>query len=237
MSKAYKGKTCVYCAGLGCSSTGDHVLAREFFPEDRRDGLPKVPACEPCNQAKSKLEHYLTTVLPFAGRHPDAHRVLTTMVPRRLAKNRKLHSQLATSQGRAWVKRGGMLQPSATLLLDAQKLEDLIRFIVRGLAAYHWATVIPADYAVGVGVWTEEGERLILPALPARGKAIARESWGNGAFEYNGVQAVDDPCLSLWRLRLYGGALLGGDPAESPDASPRIFAMTSRRPAPELFRY
>jgi hypothetical protein len=237
LSKAYKGKTCVYCASLACSSTGDHVLAREFFPEDRRDGLPKVPACKPCNQTKSQLEHYLTTVLPFAGRHPDAHRVLTTMVPRRLAKNRKLHNQLAASQGRAWIKRGGMLQPSATLLLDAQKLEGIIRFIVRGLAAYHWETVIPADYAVGVGVWTEEGERLILPALPARGKAVARENWGNGAFEYDGVQAIDDPCLSLWRLKLYGGAVLGGDPAGTTDASPRIFAMTSREPAPDLFRY
>lgn len=237
MSKAYKGKTCVYCAGPGCSSTGDHVLAREFFPEDRRDGLPKVPACEPCNQAKSQLEHYLTTVLPFAGRHPDAHRVLTTMVPRRLAKNRKLHSQLAASQERAWIMRGGMLHPSATLPLDAQKLEGLVRYIVRGLTAYHWNTVIPAAYAVGVGVWTEEGERLILPMLPSRGKAVARERWGNGAFEYDGVQAVDDPYLSIWRLRLYGGAVLGGDTAKTTDASPRIWAMTSREPAPELFRY
>lgn len=88
MSKAFKGKTCVYCGGTDMSSTEDHVFARQFFPEERRAGLPKVPA-------------YLT----------------------------------------------------------------------------------------------------------------------------------------IWRLKLYGGALLGGDPASSADASPRVWAMTSSRPAPELFAY
>jgi len=237
LSKAYKGKTCAYCAGPNCSTTGDHVFAREFFPQGRRANLPKVPACEACNGDKSELEHYLTAVLPFAGRHADAREVLDTMVPPRLAKNRKLHTQLAASQGRAWIKSGGMLQPTMTLHLDADRLEGLIRFIVRGLVTYHWRTVIPASYAVGVGIWTEEGERLITSALPAGGKAVAEASWGEGAFDYRGVQATDDPHLSIWRLRLYGGALLGGDTDASTDASPRVWAMTSRQPVPDLFRY
>jgi 5-methylcytosine-specific restriction endonuclease McrA len=69
MSKKFKGKTCAYC-GEREAITGDHVFAREFFlPSDRAD-LPQAPICGECNNEKSKLEHYLTTVLPFGGRHP-----------------------------------------------------------------------------------------------------------------------------------------------------------------------
>ncbi|TAL37689.1 MAG: HNH endonuclease [Phenylobacterium sp.] len=237
MSKAFKGKTCVYCARVACSSTGDHVFAREFFPKNKRADLPKVPACEACNQAKSRLEHYLTAVLPFAGRHADASSVLNEMVPPRLAKNRRLHAALSASQGRAWVKQGGMLRPTLTLHLDAQQFEGLLRYVVRGLVAFHWNTVVPSDYAVGVAVWTEEGERLITAALPKRGRAIARATWGDGAFEYEGAQAIDDPHLSIWRLHLYGGAVLGGDSAGATDTNSRVWVMTSREAVPDLFRY
>ena len=47
------------------------MFAREFFLTDRRAQFPKLPACETCNNVKSKLEHYLTAVLPFGGRYTD----------------------------------------------------------------------------------------------------------------------------------------------------------------------
>lgn len=83
MSKKYKGKTCVYCGSIGSSETADHVLAREFAL--KRGDIPKVPACKLCNSAKSRLERYLTTVLPFGAKHADAGENLATMVPKRLA--------------------------------------------------------------------------------------------------------------------------------------------------------
>jgi 5-methylcytosine-specific restriction endonuclease McrA len=61
MGRGFKGKTCVYCAAAP-AATMDHVFAREFFLVDRRANLPKVPACQACNGAKSDLEHYLTAV-------------------------------------------------------------------------------------------------------------------------------------------------------------------------------
>jgi hypothetical protein len=78
--------------------TGDHVFARSFFLEHRRENLPKVPACTVCNNEKSKLEHYLATVLPFGGRHDDAHRNLEELVPSRLGGNARLHRELAEGQ-------------------------------------------------------------------------------------------------------------------------------------------
>jgi hypothetical protein len=94
MGKGFKGKTCVYCA-TAPAATMDHVFAREFFRVDRRGNLPKVPACAARNGAKSSLEHYLTAVLPFGGRHADGMAHLTEMVPGRLAHNQKLARQLS----------------------------------------------------------------------------------------------------------------------------------------------
>jgi hypothetical protein len=54
---------------------------------------------------KSELEHDLTVVLPFGGRHPDAVANVSAMVPGRLRKNARLHKELAAgfeqSGGRA----------------------------------------------------------------------------------------------------------------------------------------
>ncbi len=63
MSKRFRDKPCDYCLTNPSTATGDHVFAREFFPEAARANLPKVPACESCNNEKSRLEHYLTAVL------------------------------------------------------------------------------------------------------------------------------------------------------------------------------
>jgi hypothetical protein len=103
---------CVYCATRP-ATTEDHVFARAFFVEGRRGELPKVPACQPCNQVKSGLEHYLATVLPFAGQHAPAN--LQDMVPRRLANNLRLHRTLATGMSRNWTREAGVYMPTSTL--------------------------------------------------------------------------------------------------------------------------
>ncbi|QUN41481.1 hypothetical protein KEH56_18815 (plasmid) [Burkholderia cenocepacia] len=62
-SKRFRNKTCVYCGLEQGANTADHVIAREFFLLAGRDNLPKVPACQECNTAKSRLEHYVLSVL------------------------------------------------------------------------------------------------------------------------------------------------------------------------------
>src|SRR5262245_57126728 len=93
--KKFRDSTCVYCATRP-ATTEDHVFALAFFLVARRGNLPKVPACDTCNNAKSKLEHYLATVLPFGGRHADAaDNAQQEVVQRRLDKNPVLHRNLA----------------------------------------------------------------------------------------------------------------------------------------------
>lgn len=53
--KKYRDKTCVYCGRDRASSTGDHVVAREFCLRVARENLPKVPACVSCNNANQSL--------------------------------------------------------------------------------------------------------------------------------------------------------------------------------------
>lgn len=235
MSKRFKGLTCAYCATEGASTTGDHVFAREFFPLNKRGNLPKVAACEACNNGKSKLEHYLTAVLPFGGKHPDASHMLNSMVPPRLAKNVKLHNALSEGQSRAWINRGGFIRPTMTIPIDADQFRQLFTLIMKGLMTHHWGVHVPPTHNANAGLLTEAGEALLAPMLAKNGRARAKASVGGGAFEYNGLQAVDDPLLSIWCFRAYGGITLGGDSRENAEATPRIWAMTSRQPLLDIF--
>ena len=133
-SKKYKNKTCVYCAKEQAASTGDHIFAREFFLENKRDNLPQVPACVACNNRKSELEHYLTSVLPFGGQHSDAINNLSSMVPKRLCKNKSLHDKLGSGMKKGWFEtQSGILVKSTSIPIDFTKIEMLIDYIVRGL--------------------------------------------------------------------------------------------------------
>ena len=50
-----------------------------------------------------------------------------------------------------------------------------------------------------------------------------------GAVSYRGVQAVDNPQLTLWRVKLYGGILFSGDVATPEEISREIGAITGPR--------
>jgi hypothetical protein len=55
------------------------------------------------------------------------------MVPPRLAKNQKLHRHLSSWRNKIWVEENGILLPNTTLPFDSSKLDELFRFIVKGL--------------------------------------------------------------------------------------------------------
>jgi len=118
-----KAKPCVYCLDP-VATTDDHVFSRKFFLDKDRGNLPKVPACTTCNGEKARLEHYLTTVLPFGGRHPQAVPNLESAVPPRLAKNRRLHRHLVASEQAAWIRQdGGIYEPTKVVEFDGTKLK------------------------------------------------------------------------------------------------------------------
>jgi hypothetical protein len=148
VSKKFKGKRCAYCA---CpSSTADHVFAREFFLPEHRANLPQVPACGTCNSRKSTLEHHLTALLPFGGRHEKSGQNLVEMVPGRLDKNAKLHRDLRQRMRRMWAEESGLHVQVLAVPIDPDTLLNLFGFIVKGLVAFHWA---PLDPSMSDGLW------------------------------------------------------------------------------------
>src|ERR1700722_17982185 len=112
--KSFKGKLCAYCAESRCESA-DHVFAREFFPQDDRSNIPKVPSCHRCNNLKATLERYATCVLPFGSRHPQAVKIVAEKMPRRLRENQHIQRELLKGTGRVLVQEpNGLLLPGMT---------------------------------------------------------------------------------------------------------------------------
>ena len=227
MGKKFKGKTCVYCA-KNLSDTGDHVFAREFFLPRVRGILPKVPACNDCNSEKSGYEHYLASLLPFGARYGDARITLETMVPKRLAKNLKLHRTLSQQQMKILSKENRRLyRPTIVLPFHFAQLKKLFEMVVKGLVWYHWQTLLTEEYFVQVLALTKIGEDFFdhhFFALKTR--ARVNVSLGNGALSYEGVQGVDYPQITAWRFSVYGGVKLS-ESTDAPDGvSSRIGTLT-----------
>lgn len=209
-SKKYKNKTCVYCAVPNSSQVGDHIFAREFFTEDKRDNLPKAPACNECNGEKSSYEHYLTAVLPFAAQHEDALENFKEYALPRLANNQKLNRRLIKKAKFRRLENNGVITEGNTLPLDSTQIEKLFALIVRGLIWYHWKEVISNKEMVAARFLPEDAEgdfdKIIQdPKLISTG----RQDLGKGTFIYEGFRDPESPHRSLWEFIIYGGLTLG----------------------------
>lgn len=210
MGKGYRGKPCVYC--LEAESTdGDHILSRQFVLPEHRDNLPKVPACKRCNNEKSKLEHYLTAVMPFGGRHGEADRNLAEQAPGRLDRNERLRRELTEGTGRILVSSdGGTWEPEMTVPLDGRALETLFEYMTRGLAFHHWGLVFGPKFVVRAAFLGEAARGPFEDLIAKNAGERVRESIGGGALEYEGALVGDGSGLTVWRMSLYG-AIVAGD--------------------------
>ena len=213
MSKKYKGKTCAYCGKRKSTSTGDHVVAREFLPVEERGGLPKVPCCENCNNDKSIIEHYTTTILPFGSNTYYAGNMLRDYVSKRIERNKKLKRELNKLSGTVWAKsKNGLLIPHTTLPVKAEPIIKLINYIVRGLAYYHWGTIITGQYSIDV--WPAPLEQIMFfrrYVLSLSKENCITGNIGNGCIIYKCTRSTDDPRISVWEVIFYNGLIMTGE--------------------------
>lgn len=226
MSRRFRDKTCAYCTTPNSSKTADHVFAREFIDKRYRDNLPKVPACTQCNNDKSKIEHYLVTVLPFGSRRRDAQVSLWQDVPRKLAKNLKLLRLLASGVEYKWVKRNGLWLPQMTIPFDGEKYQQLFAFITRGLLVHHWNIHLPNDHEVLSVTLIKEGEPIFATLHNGNARQRVTGNIGDGTFQYEGAQAVDNPNLSVWKFTVLEGIELGGE--DDRQISPAVYTVSAR---------
>jgi hypothetical protein len=195
------------------ATSEDHIFARQFFLEKDRKDLPKAPACHDCNGKKSRLETYLAAVLPFAGRHAQAVENLTKGVPKRLDKNRKVSRELFGSMKAAWLREdGGIYKRTSVVDFDGDKLIDLLKYVGRGLAWYHWKVYLRIDDEVSV-MFVKDAGTMFFQSLLAkmRPEHHVDENLGNGTVLYRGLQASDPPELTVWTISMYGGLVLSDD--------------------------
>lgn len=204
-SKKYIGKTCVYCA-TAVSETADHVFSRSFFAEKWRHGIPKVPACHDCNTAKSALEHYLASVLPFGSEHEAALSGQTEELKRRLDHNEPLRTDLAAGIGDIQVAdASGRTQRMLGLPFRGREYTRYMGMALRGLVWHEWRTIVPPTYVVEAWTMGPDAFMLFQQDLLAPGKDHGvRRSYANGALVYSGTAASDDRAMSTWHVSLYG---------------------------------
>jgi hypothetical protein len=181
------------------------VFAREFFLPTRRTNLPQVPACNRCNGDKSKLEHYLTTLLPFGGQHADALNNLQELVPPRLAGNKKLHRALAQSVSKVWTLTRFGYVPTRALPVEWEKLIELFRYVVRGLMVFHWGVRLTDEHSLAVSITEPSSISIFANLMQLPAKARVRGNLGLGTFLYEGIQGDDNDAVSVWQFSIYAG--------------------------------
>ncbi|MCO7227550.1 HNH endonuclease [Pleionea sp. CnH1-48] len=210
-SKKFRGKTCVYCRSSK-STTADHVFPRELFQIEQRGNLPKVPSCKECNNEKSKLEHYLTAVLPFGATHSDSKKALSVDVSKRLEKNRKLHRKLKDGFGYMLVpsSEGGQ-EKRLAINLDYEQLHELVGFIGRGLIWHHWNRYLPLDRSFTVFTPSLLGIEFVSDLLQKSSNLRVAVQLGDDTVRYNGVMSEIDEGISVWTILLLGGMTVFDD--------------------------
>jgi hypothetical protein len=195
-----------------------------------RADLPQVPACTPCNNRKSALELYAMAVLPFGATHPEATDVLSTMVPGRLEKNQRLARMLSEGMKLTHMSRDGgrSFQSEMSLPLDGERIQALLQMITRGLAFAEWGILLPdADCTLMADFMGEAGTPFINRMLALNGARVSR-TLGNGIFSYEGLQGVDSPQLTVWRMS-FSGVTVGGDRKSPTDRTSVIGAVSVPR--------
>ncbi|CAB3976166.1 hypothetical protein BCO9919_07522 [Burkholderia cenocepacia] len=206
-SKKFRDKTCVYCGRERMASTGDHVVAREFCPGTARENLPKVPACVACNNAKSKLEHYVLAVLPMGSLLPSAAAAIIEQVGPRLAKNEALRRQLASGQQMRWSRTpDGRWQESVALPFDTTKLSELGCYIALGLAWHHWQTQLVPNAPARASLFSNASLQLFEQLVASQNVGARVEgSFGDGVFAYRGMRDRANPVTTWWQMTFFGG--------------------------------
>ena len=116
------------------------------------------------------------------------------------------------------------MMPCFWIPIDGERLEALVGYIVRGLLFHHWGIALGSDYSVKSYSLTEQGEQTFNRYLSLNAAQRVKGNIGQGVAVYRGVQAVDNPNISMWEVVLFGGFKTVGDDRRT--TSTKFGAMT-----------
>jgi hypothetical protein len=193
---------CAYCA-TATATEEDHVVARQFFPDDPRwrANLPKVPCCAACNRDKQRVEDGPAVWFQFGDGSEGATKVVAGRVPRTLAKNRRLLREIHEKTQEVWVAGpSGIVARRLALRLGKRELADAHRWftlVLRGLFRFETGSTLPADHRIFlIKPETEQQYRHVLKLLPNT-STVATRAFGNGEFKYMFCRNAEQ-ALTTW---------------------------------------
>jgi hypothetical protein len=140
-----------------------------------------------------------------------------------------LHRELASGQQKVLTQTsGGEPQHILTIPLDEARLDELFAMIARGLIWYHWQVFLEKNYVVQTRSVTRSGERFFDEYLfKLKDRDRVRGNLGDGAFIYEGAQAVDGSGITIWRFDIYGGLVSCEDPAAPEKMGSQMIVITT----------
>ncbi len=222
-----KPKRCAYCGVVVQKNdntrddyeTRDHVLPTTLYLRPLPDNMITVPACHACNNELSHHEDYLRDFLVMdiaASGNRTAMALLTTAVRSSIGQKSSDLWKAFQAHGRWEVMRtpGGLhLGHVQTAPVESERINHVLRMMVRGLFYYHRERM---HYPL-------EERRLDAVVFDVRrvypwSVAELWESWlesgangpyGQGAdvFRCLYFYGLEDPAVTLWLLRFYGGVV------------------------------
>jgi hypothetical protein len=223
MSKKHLGKPCAYCGAV--ATTVDHVFARGMFPVAQRANLVKVPACAKCNGEKSRLEHYLSVVVPFGSADESIHAEFLPRFKSRLDNDRLLEREMASSL-RTVVADGNLSELYFTSLRDGY-LQQYAGWLIRGLMAHHFG--LSGGFSIKSDIIALDAIPLIDTMFANLGTDMLMVEDSAPGVSYRGGVAKADPRSSTWYVVLHGGIRLGDSrkPGEVIPVGFRALTVTS----------
>jgi len=123
---------------------------------------------------------------------------------------------------------GGVYRPTSMMAFKGEKLQELMKYVARGLAWHHWKVYVPSDIPVksmilteiGNAAWVEMVNRMLLGGT-------VYEHLGRGTVVYEGAQSPDTPEVTIWVVSMYGGMVFSdGQAREKGDSSTWLWMIT-----------
>ena len=214
-------KLCYNCGEPVTTNTDDHIPPKTLFPKGTRANLITVPSCYQCNQQMSLDDQYFATVLTARRNdHPTQSTVWEQKVLPQLQNEEfdGLRKMLLARTRPIWLPAGDGFVQTGILNLNMDRVNGVLRKIVRGLYYHHRGVPLPTGDAVFLYLDPKDG----LPELAnwARTHVVVDPD----VFEYRCALPGPESSLSGlsgWLLRFYRRTIAVGI-TMPPDLASRV---------------
>ncbi|RYZ82676.1 MAG: hypothetical protein EOP06_21285 [Proteobacteria bacterium] len=219
---------CTYCGELR-KPTKDHVIPKALFPKPYPLNMITVPACEDCNNAKSRDDDFLRDILTsdiYGSQSMEAQKVFKSKVLSSVNQNSSDFARLIIAQGRVepFYSHGGIqLDSLPTAPLDTARIDRIFSTLIRGLYYDARKLYIPKGYNFNVMRYHPREFQQVYDELSATLKMRNPRILGN-IFGATYTCAEEDPLTTIWLLWFYNNVCFSVS-SINPDFEKQIAAI------------